>query len=191
MGWTHESGPSYAVVAQVVVGQGENGGRMGVMVLSVAKPLSILAHPHKLLAEVLHKQQPDVYKDDNHKPEIALALTEFEALCGFIRRGKGQKSWINNRLHELEDEIKIAKVCLFVLSSWNSNSQDQSMKQQILIHSVFHLTLISLHSRDTLLLSTAFSSSFPPLSSSSLHEPRRVGFSEFSGDSEFSVSGRF
>ncbi|KAL2551853.1 Mannose-6-phosphate isomerase 2 [Forsythia ovata] len=53
-------------------------------VLSVAKALSIQAHPDKVLAEVLHKQQPDIYKDDNHKPEMALAITEFEALCGFI-----------------------------------------------------------------------------------------------------------
>jgi Phosphomannose isomerase type I len=25
-----------------------------------------------------------VYKDDNHKPEMALAVTDFEALCGFV-----------------------------------------------------------------------------------------------------------
>ena len=24
------------------------------------------------------------YKDDNHKPEMALALEDFEALCGFV-----------------------------------------------------------------------------------------------------------
>ncbi|KAA8547795.1 hypothetical protein F0562_004224 [Nyssa sinensis] len=53
-------------------------------VLSVAKALSIQAHPDKELAGVLHKAQPNIYKDDNHKPEMALALTEFEALCGFI-----------------------------------------------------------------------------------------------------------
>ncbi|KAF7130849.1 hypothetical protein RHSIM_Rhsim10G0067600 [Rhododendron simsii] len=53
-------------------------------VLSVAKPLSIQAHPNKELAGVLHKARPDVFKDGNHKPEMALALTEFEALCGFI-----------------------------------------------------------------------------------------------------------
>lgn len=50
----------------------------------MAKALSIQAHPDKVLAEVLHKQHPDIYKDDNHKPEMALGLTEFEALCGFI-----------------------------------------------------------------------------------------------------------
>ncbi|KAI5684290.1 hypothetical protein M9H77_05518 [Catharanthus roseus] len=53
-------------------------------VLSVAKALSIQAHPDKELAARLHKVQPDSYKDANHKPEMALALTEFEALCGFI-----------------------------------------------------------------------------------------------------------
>lgn len=52
-------------------------------VLSVNKALSIQAHPTKEHAEVLHHQHPQVYKDPNHKPEMALALTPFEALCGF------------------------------------------------------------------------------------------------------------
>ncbi|KXG31990.1 mannose-6-phosphate isomerase 1-like isoform X3 [Sorghum bicolor] len=52
-------------------------------VLSVAKALSIQAHPDKKLAEVLHALRPSTYKDDNHKPEMAIAFTEFRALCGF------------------------------------------------------------------------------------------------------------
>jgi len=52
-------------------------------VLSVGKALSIQAHPNKSLAEQLHKERPHIYKDPNHKPEIALALTQFEGLCGF------------------------------------------------------------------------------------------------------------
>lgn len=52
-------------------------------VLSIAKALSIQAHPDKKLAELLHRTQPDMYKDDNHKPEMVLAITDFEALCGF------------------------------------------------------------------------------------------------------------
>jgi len=52
-------------------------------VLSVAKSLSIQAHPDKKLAERLHAEQPEIYKDPNHKPEMAIALTKFEALCGF------------------------------------------------------------------------------------------------------------
>ncbi|XP_038875726.1 mannose-6-phosphate isomerase 1-like [Benincasa hispida] len=53
-------------------------------VLSIEKALSIQAHPDKDLARSLNQAQPSIYKDDNHKPEMALALTGFEALCGFI-----------------------------------------------------------------------------------------------------------
>lgn len=52
-------------------------------VLSVNKALSIQSHPDKKLAEELHRDRPEVYKDDNHKPEMAIALSDFEALCGF------------------------------------------------------------------------------------------------------------
>lgn len=52
--------------------------------LSVAKALSIQAHPDKELAKVLHKMRPTIYKDANHKPEMAIALTDFRALCGFV-----------------------------------------------------------------------------------------------------------
>ncbi|CAF1794650.1 hypothetical protein Bca4012_075334 [Brassica carinata] len=53
-------------------------------VLSVGRALSIQSHPDKVLAKKLHKAHPNLYKDDNHKPEMALAYTQFEALCGFI-----------------------------------------------------------------------------------------------------------
>eukprot|EP00727_Mastigamoeba_balamuthi_P005791 m51a1_g1831 putative mannose-6-phosphate isomerase (403) ;mRNA; f:536226-537936 len=52
-------------------------------VLSVARSLSIQAHPDKQLAARLHAARPDVYRDDNHKPEMAIALTRFEMMCGF------------------------------------------------------------------------------------------------------------
>ncbi|CAK9816653.1 Mannose-6-phosphate isomerase [Anthophora plagiata] len=52
-------------------------------VLSVNKALSIQAHPNKKKAKELHQQYPTIYKDANHKPELAIALTPFEALCGF------------------------------------------------------------------------------------------------------------
>ena len=52
-------------------------------ILSVRTALSIQAHPDKALAAELHFRQPDMYKDDNHKPEMAVAITPFEALCSF------------------------------------------------------------------------------------------------------------
>ncbi len=35
------------------------------------------------LAARLHAQFPEHYPDNNHKPEMAIALTQFEGLCGF------------------------------------------------------------------------------------------------------------
>jgi len=52
-------------------------------VLSVRTALSIQAHPNKTLAAKLHREKPQHYKDDNHKPEMTIAVTPFEALCSF------------------------------------------------------------------------------------------------------------
>jgi len=54
-------------------------------VLSAGKALSIQAHPDKELAEKLNGEDPVNYGDANHKPEMAIALTPFEAMCGFRR----------------------------------------------------------------------------------------------------------
>ncbi|XP_071694041.1 mannose-6-phosphate isomerase 1-like [Rutidosis leptorrhynchoides] len=98
---THVSGPSFIsdsdnvslksfimqnpnVLGHVVVDKWGHDLPFLLKVLSVGRSLSIQAHPDKELAELLHKMQPNVYKDANHKPEMALALTEFEALCGFV-----------------------------------------------------------------------------------------------------------
>ncbi|KAL4869785.1 hypothetical protein BDV12DRAFT_167211 [Aspergillus spectabilis] len=52
-------------------------------VLSIRKALSIQAHPNKKLAEKLHARDSRNYPDDNHKPEMTIAITPFEGLCGF------------------------------------------------------------------------------------------------------------
>ncbi|KAH7068125.1 mannose-6-phosphate isomeras-like protein [Paraphoma chrysanthemicola] len=52
-------------------------------VLSINKALSIQAHPNKKLAEQLHAKDPKNYPDDNHKPEMTIAVTPFDGLCGF------------------------------------------------------------------------------------------------------------
>lgn len=71
-------------------------------VLSINKALSIQVHPNKVSlrnvfatckcyillffqseAQKLHSKQPNIYKDPNHKPEMAIALTPFTGLCGF------------------------------------------------------------------------------------------------------------
>lgn len=52
-------------------------------VLSAGAPLSIQTHPNKPQAVRLHAADPAHYPDDNHKPEIAIALDGLSALAGF------------------------------------------------------------------------------------------------------------
>ncbi|XVF31601.1 hypothetical protein REPUB_Repub17cG0005100 [Reevesia pubescens] len=100
-------------------------------VLSVAKALSIQAHPDKKLAKELHKLQPNLYKDGNHKPEMALAITEFRALCGFIT--------LEELKGVLEDVPEIVE--LFGTASANQvldiDEQNAAEKVKFAMHSVF------------------------------------------------------
>ena len=52
-------------------------------VLSIKTALSIQVHPDKKTAEKLHQIKPEIYVDDNHKPEMFYTLSNFKALCGF------------------------------------------------------------------------------------------------------------
>jgi mannose-6-phosphate isomerase len=52
-------------------------------ILSIAKALPLQIHPDKGLSEKMHKEDPDKFPDPNHKPEIAVALSKFEAFVGF------------------------------------------------------------------------------------------------------------
>lgn len=52
-------------------------------ILSISKALPLQIHPNKDFATKMHKEKPDAFNDPNHKPEIALALSEFEAFVGF------------------------------------------------------------------------------------------------------------
>lgn len=47
---------------------------------------------------------PNIYKDGNHKPEMCIALTEFEALCNF--RPKEEIIEAVNTVDELRALIK-------------------------------------------------------------------------------------
>lgn len=58
----------------------------------------------------MHKTRPDLYKDPNHKPELAIALTPFEAMCGF-RPVQQIKAFIKN-IPELARVVGSEKICL-------------------------------------------------------------------------------
>ncbi|KAF4831957.1 Mannose-6-phosphate isomerase [Colletotrichum sp. SAR 10_70] len=81
-------------------------------VLSINKALSIQAHPNKKLAEQLHARDPKNYPDDNHKPEMAIAITPFEGLCGF--RPLAEISHFLNTVPPLKALVKEDKADEFI-----------------------------------------------------------------------------
>ena len=64
-------------------------------ILSIGESLSIQVHPDKKTAEKLHAKSPEHYPDDNHKPEIAIAITPVTMLYGF-RQVEEIKKLINS-----------------------------------------------------------------------------------------------
>nr|XP_021195436.2 mannose-6-phosphate isomerase [Helicoverpa armigera] len=103
-------------------------------ILSIRKALSIQAHPKKEHAEELHKNFPDMYKDPNHKPELAIALTPFEALCGF------------RPLVEIQNFLKKLPEVANMLSKEsidNFLAQQEQGDSQIVLKPVFHSLMTS------------------------------------------------
>jgi hypothetical protein len=71
---THPSGES--ILADGTTLREAVGGELPwlLKILSAGKALSIQAHPDKTLAAKLNAENPDKYRDVNHKPEMAIAL---------------------------------------------------------------------------------------------------------------------
>lgn len=78
-----ETSPSKYLGSSVVAKFGDSGLPFLFKVLSINDVLSIQAHPDKKLGAQLHASDPAHYPDSNHKPEMAIAITDFEAFCGF------------------------------------------------------------------------------------------------------------
>ncbi|EDO37939.1 predicted protein [Nematostella vectensis] len=95
-------------------------------VLSVNKSLSIQAHPNKHHAEQLHAARPDIYKDPNHKPEMAIAITDYEGLCGF-RPVSEIKEFLQS-VPELASVIG-EQPCALLLGSNDKASECEGIKQ--------------------------------------------------------------
>ena len=81
---------------------------LGFMVkfLAAAKPLSIQAHPSRERAQEQFALGNPSYSDANHKPEMTIAITEFEALCGF------------RQLDEIEADLKSLAKASDVFAPW-------------------------------------------------------------------------
>ena len=92
-------------------------------ILSIRTALSIQAHPDIPLARRLHSQNPKEYKDDNHKPEMATAITPFEALCGF--RPHEQVAWYVSNVPQLKQVVGEAVVAQYVQAVQSGSVDDK------------------------------------------------------------------
>lgn len=88
-------------------------------VLSIAKALPLQLHPNKALASKLHAKNPTQFTDPNHKPEIALALGDFEAFCGF------------KPLKDIERLMKLAPLQPFLPQVKKPDFDDQTLKHVV------------------------------------------------------------
>ncbi|PJF16906.1 Mannose-6-phosphate isomerase [Paramicrosporidium saccamoebae] len=97
-------------------------------ILSVGKALSIQAHPDIELAKKLHAKDPKNYRDPNHKPEMTIALTIFEALCGFRPLAAIVENLAN--VPELNNLVDIETVTALkaVVKSNDSEAQKTALK---------------------------------------------------------------
>lgn len=94
-------------------------------VLSVAEPLSIQSHPDKSLASRLHSSDAKNYPDANHKPEMAIAITPFQALCSFRPHLELQE--ILSRLEPLKDVIATTAIDDYLKAS--PETKDESLRK--------------------------------------------------------------
>ncbi|CAI6252766.1 unnamed protein product [Periconia digitata] len=88
-------------------------------VLSIAKALPLQLHPNKALSAKLHEKNPNQFTDPNHKPEIALALGDFEAFCGF------------KPLEDIKRILELAPLQAFLPDIKKPDFDDQSLKHVV------------------------------------------------------------
>lgn len=92
-------------------------------ILAADEPLSIQAHPNLQEARAGFERENQAgipldspsrnYKDANHKPEMIVALTDFEALCGF--RNEAQ---IRNLLLDMIEATEVSSTFVEIAQGW-------------------------------------------------------------------------
>ena len=142
-------------------------------ILSIRTALSIQAHPDIPLARRLHARNPKEYKDANHKPEMATAITPFEALCGF--RPHDQVAWYVSNVQQLKQVVGEAVVSQYVqaVQSGGEEAKKKGLKEvfralmtakEETFKPALHSLLSNLPTNDPYAAASTDSSSSAPLS---------------------------
>jgi len=71
------------MLGETLLEQGEHTLPFLLKILCCSSVLSIQSHPDKATAVRLHSTMPEAFPDDNHKPEVIYALSDFELMAGF------------------------------------------------------------------------------------------------------------
>ena len=100
-------------------------------ILSVREPLSIQSHPDKALAEKLHQEFPEKYPDSNHKPEMAIAISDFTALCSFRKH------------NEIIENLDLHPELELVIGSDNTNNYKNASDKQKALKDCFEALMKS------------------------------------------------
>ena len=95
-------------------------------VLSAERALSIQTHPNKDQAVKLHAADPKNYPDNNHKPEIAIAVDSLTAIAGFRPTDELIKNL--HSLPELQDFVGKDRVEK-IFNSVEKSEQEKSIKE--------------------------------------------------------------
>jgi mannose-6-phosphate isomerase len=122
---THEGSPARQVDSSQTLSAALGGKQLPFLlkILAADAPLSIQAHPNatQALEGFARENAAGIglqaidrcYKDDRHKPEMIVALTEFEALCGF----KSAKQ-IRNLLESMLDPADVSDGLKTLVGRW-------------------------------------------------------------------------
>ena len=105
-------------------------------VLAAAAPLSLQAHPDLEYAKQAYARQeadpslPRNYTDANHKPEMLVAITPFEALCGFREPAAAAEALDAFRLASLAPVVEALRggdlrTAVRSLLTWPADDRDQ------------------------------------------------------------------
>ena len=107
-------------------------------ILAADQPLSIQAHPNLAQAKAgfasENSQGIEIgattrnYKDQNHKPEVIVALSEFEALCGFKPIEE-----IDQLFEDLESHAGVSEGFRIMSATWRKLLQETDGLQKVFV----------------------------------------------------------
>jgi mannose-6-phosphate isomerase len=105
-------------------------------ILAADQPLSIQAHPNSAQAKTGFDKENQLgvpisapnrnYKDDRHKPEVIVALSDFEALCGFK-----PITQIDNLLEDVQTHTGVSEGLRTLASDWRETLKQPEGLQKL------------------------------------------------------------